>query len=69
MSVKYLLAVLKTALFWHRQTPVGNVTESFKERGVKTKMRREYQIDGLGIYKNDGAVSALLFEGRCKEIK
>ena len=56
------------ALFWYRQTPLGNVTESFKERVVKTKMGREYQIDGLGIYKNEGAAS-IFFERRYKEIK
>ncbi|MDZ7344279.1 MAG: hypothetical protein ONA90_07165 [candidate division KSB1 bacterium] len=39
------------ALFWYRHTPDGRVTESFKERLVETKIGREYQIDGVGIYK------------------
>jgi antitoxin component YwqK of YwqJK toxin-antitoxin module len=56
-------------LFWYRQTPDGKITESFKERVVKTPAGREYQIDGLGIYKNDGSASVLLFEGRYREVK
>jgi hypothetical protein len=57
------------ALFWHRQTPDGKIVESFKERVVKTPAGREYQIDGLGIYKNEGSTSILLFEGRYREVK
>ncbi len=57
------------ALFWYRQTPDGKITESFKERVVKTLAGREYQIDGLGIYKNAGSISILLFEGRYREVK
>lgn len=57
------------ALFWYRQTPDGKITESFKERVVKTPAGREYQIDGLGIYKNDDNTSVLLFEGRYREMK
>lgn len=57
------------ALFWYRQTPDGKIIESFKERVVKTSTEREYQIDGLGIYKNEGSISVLLFEGRYQEIK
>ncbi|MGH7452311.1 MAG: hypothetical protein ACRENG_13270 [bacterium] len=56
------------ALFWHRQTPDGKITESFKERVVKTLAGREYQIDGLGIYKNESGASVLLFEGRYREV-
>jgi hypothetical protein len=57
------------ALFWYRQTPDGKITESFKERVVKTFAGREYQIDGLGIYKNEGSISVLLFEGRYREVR
>lgn len=57
------------ALFWYRQTPDGKITESFKERVVITPAGREYQIDGLGIYKNEGSTSVLLFEGRYREVK
>lgn len=57
------------ALFWYRQTPDGKITESFKERVVKTQAGREYQIDGLGIYKNEDSTSILLFEGRYREVK
>jgi hypothetical protein len=56
-------------LFWYRQTPDGNVTESFKERVAKTAAGREYQIDGLGVYKNAGSTSVLFFEGRYREVK
>jgi len=52
-------------LFWHRQLPDQNLTESFKERVVKTPAGREYQIDGVGIY---GSV-ILIFEGRYQEVK
>lgn len=57
------------ALFWYRQTLDGKITESFKERVVKTAAGREYQIDGLGIYKNVGSTSVLIFEGRYREMK
>jgi hypothetical protein len=56
------------ALFWYRQTPDGKVTESFKERVIKTGAGREYQIDGLGIYKSGNTASVLLFEGRYREV-
>jgi len=57
------------ALFWYRQTPDGKIIESFKERVVKTPSGREYQIDGIGIYKNESGASVLLFEGRYQEVK
>jgi hypothetical protein len=57
------------ALFWYRQASDGKITESFKERVVKTATGREYQIDGLGIYKSAGSTSILLFEGRYREMQ
>ncbi len=49
------------ALFWYRQTPDGKITESFKERVIKTGAGREYQIDGLGIYKSENGALILQF--------
>ncbi|MCI0699089.1 hypothetical protein L0337_44690 [candidate division KSB1 bacterium] len=57
------------ALFWYRQTPDGKITESFKERVVRTGAGRVYQIDGLGVYKSENTTSILLFEGRYREMK
>jgi len=52
-------------LFWHRQLKDQSLTESFKERVVKTSAGREYQIDGVGIY----GTSVLIFEARYQEVK
>ncbi len=52
-------------LFWHRRLPDQSLTESFKERVVKTPTGREYQIDGIGIY----GTTILIFEGRYQETK